>query len=58
MNDDEKWSSQCRITGPVSRAGSVVTKTTWTLLRSAASSWSMAEASVAMVVGHSSGQCV
>ena len=58
MNPFENWSSQRRSTGPVSRAASVVTKTTCALSRSAAGLVRSAAATSAIAVGHSSGQCV
>ena len=53
-----KLRSQAASTGPVSRAGSVVTNTTRTWLRSGSGVPRSAAAVSAIVVGQTSGQCV
>ena len=57
MKDSSNRSSQRRVTPPVSRAGSVVTKTTETWSRSCGA-LRRADATSAMAVGHSSGHSV
>src|SRR4051794_35582385 len=58
VNDGSNRSRYLRITGPVSRAGSVVMNSIWTWSRTDLSSLVSADATSAITVGHTSGQLV